>query len=69
MKEAIPLAESYLVQLELEGISLTTLLEDAQISSGLEKSVVRIDFIHMPDETNEEDDLISLMAGGYLNQG
>jgi hypothetical protein len=41
MKATLPLAEIYIVQLDLEGISLTALQENAQ-ASGLEKSVVCI---------------------------
>lgn len=40
MKEAIPLAEIYIIQLDLEGTNLATLQESAQPSSGLEKGVV-----------------------------
>jgi hypothetical protein len=42
MKEAIPLAEIYLVQLDLEGICLAAFQGNAQPSSGLETNVVSI---------------------------
>jgi hypothetical protein len=41
MKATIPLAEIYIVQLDLEGISLTALQENSK-ASGLEDSVVCI---------------------------
>jgi hypothetical protein len=40
LKDANPLVESYLIQLDLEGIGLSALQENAQLFSQLEKSVV-----------------------------
>jgi len=41
MKSTMPLAEIYIVQLDLEGISLAALQENAK-ASGLENSIVCI---------------------------
>ena len=41
LKEAIPLAESYLIQLDIEGSGLAALQDNVKWFSGLEKSVVR----------------------------
>jgi hypothetical protein len=46
MKATIPLAEIYIVQLDVEGIKLADLQENAY-ASGLEKSVVSL--IYLPD--------------------
>jgi hypothetical protein len=40
LKDANPLAESYLIQLDLEGIGLAALQENARLFSQLEKGVV-----------------------------
>jgi hypothetical protein len=48
MKEVIPLSDSYLMQLELEGIGLSFLQENVRPYSSLEKLVCLLSFLLLP---------------------